>query len=303
MAEDVELQASFERLAALWRDALHAGSRGREPHPNGGRLVVLTGAGISAASGIPTFRGPEGYWTVGSREYRPQEIATWAFFRAQPEVVWAWYLYRRGACLAAQPNPAHHALVEMERGLGERFVLVTQNVDGLHLRAGNSRARTYEIHGNLDWMRCSDACHRGRERVAVPAELDVWERGRELDRPTRERLHCAACGAWMRPHVLWFDETYDEPRYRCESSLRAVEDACVLLVVGTSGATSLPWAMGQFAVQRGVPVADVNPDANPFAELAAAHGLCWRAEASEILPRLATLFVDAPGGARPRPAS
>ncbi len=289
------LQASFERIAAIWRDARHARPSERAGRIDGRSLVVLTGAGISAASGIPTFRGPEGYWTVGSREYRPHEIATWAFFRAHPEAVWAWYLYRRGVCLAAEPNRAHHALVEMERNLGDRFLLVTQNVDGLHLRAGNSRARTYEIHGNLDWMRCADACDRSPARVGVPVELDAWERGRELDRPMRERLHCAACGGWMRPHVLWFDEVYDEPRYRCESSLHAVEDAFVLLVVGTSGATSLPWAMGQYAVHRGVPVADVNPDANPFAELAAQHGLCWRAEATEILPQLAALLVDAPG--------
>src|SRR5262245_34496521 len=100
------------------------------------KVIVLTGAGVSAESGIPTFRGKEGYWTVGAREYHPQELATHAAFEAMPLEVWAWYLYRRGVCRAAAPNPAHAAIAAIERALGNRFVLVTQNVDGLHLRAG-----------------------------------------------------------------------------------------------------------------------------------------------------------------------
>ena len=103
-----------------------------------GAFVVVTGAGVSAESGIPTFRGQDGYWTVGSRVYHPQELATHAAFRRMPEEVWRWYLYRLGVCRAAEPNPAHVALVELERALGDRFRLVTQNVDGLHLRAGSS---------------------------------------------------------------------------------------------------------------------------------------------------------------------
>ncbi|MCA9686135.1 MAG: RNA polymerase subunit sigma, partial [Myxococcales bacterium] len=95
------------------------------------KVVVLTGAGISAESGIPTFRGPEGYWTVGAREYHPQELATLQAFNRMPREVWHWYLYRRGICRAAEPNPAHFALVELERALGDRFTLITQNVDGL----------------------------------------------------------------------------------------------------------------------------------------------------------------------------
>ncbi|HLU39970.1 MAG TPA: Sir2 family NAD-dependent protein deacetylase, partial [Planctomycetota bacterium] len=96
----------------------------------GGRVVVLTGAGISAESGIPTFRGPEGFWRVGSAHYRPERLATFAAFRAMPEAQWGWYLWRRSLCLRAAPNAAHRALVALERAFGERFVLVTQNVDG-----------------------------------------------------------------------------------------------------------------------------------------------------------------------------
>src|SRR5215207_6618704 len=137
-----------DALDCLLRDAL-----GRS-----GLIVFLTGAGISAESGIPTFRGKEGYWTVGSTEYHPQELATSTAFRRMPWAVWAWYLYRRRVCRAAAPNDAHRALVRAEASLGDRFLLITQNVDGLHRRAGSSAERTYEIHGNIELARCADAC-------------------------------------------------------------------------------------------------------------------------------------------------
>ncbi|MEM9195817.1 MAG: Sir2 family NAD-dependent protein deacetylase, partial [Myxococcota bacterium] len=118
-----------------------------------GKVVFLTGAGISAESGIPTFRGEEGYWRVGSQNYHPQEMATRAAFRAMPDEVWAWYLYRRSVCRAADPNAAHRAVADLDSALGDGFLLVTQNVDGLHLRAGSPLERTYQIHGNIDYMR------------------------------------------------------------------------------------------------------------------------------------------------------
>src|SRR5689334_10636211 len=102
-----------------------------------GSIVALTGAGVSAESGIPTFRGKQGYWTVGAREYHPQELATKAAFDAMPWQVWAWYLYRLGVCQRAEPNPGHHALTQLAHALPDRFSLITQNVDGLHRRAGS----------------------------------------------------------------------------------------------------------------------------------------------------------------------
>ena len=120
-----------------------------------GRCLFLTGAGISAESGIPTFRGPEGYWRVGSRNYHPQELATRAAFEAMPAAVWGWYLERYRRSAQAQPNVAHHALVQAAQLLGERFLLITQNVDGLHRRAGSPADQTYEIHGNIAYVRCS----------------------------------------------------------------------------------------------------------------------------------------------------
>lgn len=255
-----------------------------------GRVVVLTGAGISAESGIPTFRGPEGYWQPGSHlvpeavRYRPEELATWAMFSRAPELVWPWYLYRRGVCRAAEPNAAHRALVDLERRLGGRFQLVTQNVDGLHARAGSTGL--FEIHGNIDTMRCLDEDGCGA-LTPVPATLDVWPKDRPWDAAARAELVCDRCGGPARPHVLWFDETYDEPNYRWDSTHRAVNDADLLVVIGTAGATSLPNRMAQLAVARGVPIIDVNPNDNPFAEVAArSGGVALVGTACDVLPAL-----------------
>ena len=235
-----------------------------------GLVVALTGAGVSAASGIPTFRGQQGYWTVGSEHYTPQEMATFEMFQRHPEAVWGWYLYRRGVCLAAMPNAAHTALVELEQALGERFMLLTQNVDGLHLRAGNTVARTLQVHGNLHWMRCARECGRGP--VPVPDTFDARPAGEPLQPGERPSLTCEPCGGWMRPHVLWFDETYDEGRYRFQSALRAAAQAAMLLVIGTSGATTLPMAAAELAAQSGAVLVNIDPGTNPFAPLARATG-------------------------------
>jgi NAD-dependent protein deacetylase/lipoamidase len=255
-----------------------------------GRVVVLTGAGISAESGIPTFRGPQGYWTVGSKEYHPQVMATLAMFTRQPEVVWPWYLYRRAVCRAAAPNTGHRALVDLERHLGDRFVLVTQNVDGLHRRAGSSVERTWEIHGNVDRMRCAVDC--GAPRSAVPEAFDGWKRDRRFGEADAVRLRCAGCGSWMRPHVLWFDEYYDEPNFRYQSSLVVTSKAHLLLVVGTSGATTLPSRMAEVAARTGAAIVDVNPDDNPFADLAVGSGgFAARGPAGDLLPQIVARLI------------
>lgn len=248
--------------------------RGRE----GESVVFLTGAGISAESGIPTFRGEEGYWTVGSRHYRPTELATRAAFARMPEAIWAWYLYRRSVCLAAQPNPAHLALARLESRLGARFLLVTQNVDGLHGRAGNSAERTYEVHGNIHQMRCWQECC-GRP-VPLPEGLGPKAKDEPLTAEESALLVCPRCGGPARPHVLWFDECYDEERFRFESSLQAIRQAGVLVTVGSSGATNLPLQMARLAVGHGVTLVDINPEPNPFAEMARASGGVWLARSA-----------------------
>ena len=256
-----------------------------------GKLVVLTGAGVSAESGIPTFRGADGLWTIGSRNYRPEELATRQAFMQMPEEMWAWYLYRRSLCLAALPNAAHRALVDLEEVASERFLLITQNVDGLHLRAGSTSRRTYEIHGNIDFMRCSREC--SSERFEVPL-TEAWPRGKALEVRDVKRLVCPRCGAMNRPCVLWFDETYDEERYRYESSIDAAEMAALLLVVGTSGMTSLPMRVAEIVALRQVPMVVVDPEPNAFRRLAeeSGHGAFLQGKAGDWVPKIVEELID-----------
>ena len=256
-----------------------------------GKVSVLTGAGISAESGIPTFRGPEGYWTVGSEEYRPEEMATQAMFSVDPWEVWAWYLYRRTVCRKADPNPGHSAVVRMEEILGDRFRLITQNVDGLHLRAGNSEDRTFQIHGNLHFMRCATACAPGI--YPVPSDMEDKGRNQPLSTDEKGALLCPKCGGITRPHVLWFDEFYDEHFYRANSAIQWASGSDLLLVVGTAGATTLPMQIGQTVSRNPDAVLiDVNPNANPFQGLASNHpnGIVLEGNSGDVLPKVVAMW-------------
>jgi NAD-dependent deacetylase len=260
-----------------------------------GKVLALTGAGISAESGIPTFRGTEGYWVVGSRNYMPQEMATREMFERAPEEVWRWYLYRFGVCRHAEPNAGHAALARLEEALEGRLTLVTQNIDGLHRRAGSRRV--FCIHGDAAYVRCSAECGAGLSDL--PA-FPVRGKDDPFTRDDRARLTCPRCKAWLRPHVLWFDEYYDEPYYRMESALRAAEEADLLLVVGTSGATNLPLQLGRLAFSRGAAVVDVNPAENPFSDLAArsTRGFFARGSACERVPAIAAALSPPPRAGR-----
>jgi NAD-dependent deacetylase len=260
-----------------------------------GRLTLLTGAGISAESGIPTFRGPEGYWTVGSKEYRPEEMATFANFQAQPWEVWGWYLYRMGICAAAQPNPGHRAVAEMERSLEGRFTLITQNVDNLHLRAGSSPEHTYQIHGNIFYTRCQAEC--GTRIMPLPGGIKIKGRGEVLQEEEKTLLTCPRCGSKLRPHVLWFDEIYDETHYRFNSSLKIANQSDLLITVGTSGATNLPNQVAWLVYQNGGTILDINLEENPFSELAerSPDGSFIQGKSAEVLPEIADLLS---GGSR-----
>ncbi len=245
------------------------------------RVVVLTGAGVSAASGVPTFRGEGGYWRAGSRVYRPQELATRAAFDAMPEVVWPWYLWRRGVCRRSEPNATHRYLADAATRRGAGLTLVTQNVDGLHLRAGSPPERTWEIHGNLDFLRCAAECTAARYPLHDDAVLPSQDA--RLTPAIARRLRCPRCGGPGRPHVLWFDESYDEARYRWSSSVAAAEGCDALVVVGTSGQTNLPLTMARLALQRGALLLDVNPERSPFASLAERSGGAWVQGKADVL--------------------
>jgi NAD-dependent deacetylase len=171
-----------------------------------------------------------------------------------------------GVCRQAAPNAGHRAVVDLERLLGERFTLITQNVDGLHLRAGSSIERTWQIHGNVFFMRCAAAC----SPAVYPLPPKVPAKGPH-DRLTDAEaalLVCPRCGGLARPHVLWFDETYNEVHYRFRSALEAAAATGVLIVVGTSGATNLPNQVARLAKSNGALVIDINIAPNVFSRLA-----------------------------------
>ena len=275
--ETVSANRDIETAAILLRDVVQ----------KKGNITALTGAGVSAESGIPTFRGPEGFWTVGSKEYYPQEMATYGMFRKHPESVWEWYLYRMGLCKKARPNAGHLALATMESYLGDHFTIITQNVDNLHLLAGNSPSRTFQIHGNIFQVRCASPC--SDEVLPLPEGLSAKEKGERLTENEREHLTCPSCGDWLRPHVLWFDETYNEHHFRFASAIETAKNTRLLISVGTAGATNLPNQIAGLVFANHGLMIDINVADNPFASLAkmSKRGIFLQRSSSEALAALA----------------
>jgi NAD-dependent deacetylase len=256
-------------------------------HP--GHVVALTGAGVSAESGIPTFRGKEGYWTVGAREYHPQELATHEAFQAMPWDVWAWYLYRRAVCLQAAPNPGHVALARLAAAEPVRFALVTQNVDGLHRRAGSPDATTFPIHGDISQMRCAADCVP--DRWPIPDAVPALAKGEPVPEAVKPLLTCPRCHRLARPHVLWFDESYDEPRFFLDTVRRLASRTALLVIAGTSAQTNLPWQVVKLAAGAGATLIDINPEDNPFGDLAAGSGGVIRGPAGPALTAIAEALI------------
>lgn len=252
-----------------------------------GNLLVMTGAGISAESGIPTFRGQEGYWTIGSSVYQPEEMATNQMFSRKPWDVWKWYLYRARVCQDAEPNAGHDAIAGLERFFGERFHLITQNVDGLHLRAGSSTTQTYQIHGHIFSMRCQLECTG--ELLPLPGEVI----GATDDALLKAQLRCPHCGSMTRPHVLWFDEYYNEKFYRFDSALAAAQVADLLLNIGSAGTTNLPNQVAYHVLEHGGTIVDINPAENRFSRMAeqSAGGLVYRRKSAEALHDLIKMLL------------
>jgi NAD-dependent deacetylase len=204
------------------------------------RIAILTGAGISAESGIPTFRGPGGLW----ESYRAEDLATPEAFARDPELVWRWYEWRRCHVREAQPNDAHRALARLADGLasaGGRATLITQNVDGLHARAGSRDV--LELHGNIFRARCP----RGHES-------DVYEAFDSLP-------PLCSCGATLRPDIVWFGEAL--PADVLASASTAVMDCDLLLIIGTSGLV-YP-AAGLVTLLRHGRAVEINPAASAIA--------------------------------------
>lgn len=252
------------------------------------KLTILTGAGLSADSGIPTFRDKDGFWTVGSVNYTPEEMGTLRMFRNKPLDVWKWFLYRKTACAKALPNIGHAAIKELEDIFEDRFRLISQNVDGLHFKAHSSRDKTYLIHGTLEHARCGNEC----SNELYPFPDFPFAKGDELMAGQVEQLKCVKCGNYLRPHVLWFDETYNEKYFKLSSSLRTAKETGLLLVVGTSGATTLPQRIVETVLSRQGIIIDINTKENYFSELLKKkkNGYALTGKSSDILPAFVELF-------------
>jgi len=220
-------------------------------------LVVLTGAGISAESGVPTFRGPGGMWN----EYRPEDLATPRAFAKDPTLVWRFYAWRREVIHGCQPNPGHRWLARLESET--EFTLITQNVDGLHQQAGSKGV--LELHGNIWRVRCTICRHR-------------WE---NWDVPL-EKLppKCPACGSIGRPDVVWFGESLPADIY--EQAVRRSRAAGTFVLVGTSAQVYPAAGLALVAKEAGAKLVEINTEPTPLSEIMDA---CYRGKASEMLPR------------------
>jgi NAD-dependent deacetylase len=227
----------------------------------GGRpLAALTGAGVSAESGLPTFRGAGGLW----EGRRAEELATPDAFAHDPVKVWRFYEWRREKVRAARPNEAHLAFARLE-GVLPRMTLITQNVDGLHQAAGSRRP--IELHGNIMRDRCSGC---GTVTAAAPAPFATL--------PPR----CPLCSELLRPDVVWFGEVL--PAGSWHEAETAAETSAVFLVVGTSSVVAPASSLGLLAARAGAHLFEINPEATPIAPLA--EGV-FRTSASEVMSAIA----------------
>jgi len=225
-------------------------------------VAVLTGAGTSAESGVPTFREAQtGLWA----QYSPEQLATPQAFQRDPKLVWDWYTWRRELVVQAQPNPGHFALAQMET-LFPQFTLITQNVDSLHQRAGSSNV--IELHGNISHIVCS------RERIVV----NEWAE-------TDDVPCCPNCFSLLRPDVVWFGESL--PAQSLYTAYQAAKECDVFLAVGTSAmvqpAASLPVA----AINENIMTVEINPDTTPLTPYVDVH---LQGPSGQILPALLSQF-------------
>lgn len=225
------------------------------------RVVALTGSGVSAESGVPTFREAQtGLW----ERYDPRELATPEAFARDPRLVWEWYEWRRRLVAAAEPNPGHEALAELERGV-PAFTLVTQNVDGLHARAGSRDV--IELHGNITRSKCSE-------------EGAVVEGYEDDEKPPS----CPRCGAFLRPDVVWFGEML--PSGTLEAASQAARRCDLFLSIGTSSLVYPAAALPYEALQYGATLVEINPDQTPLTPHA---DFAVKGRAGEVLPELLRL--------------
>lgn len=223
------------------------------------RIVILTGAGISAESGVPTFRGKEGLWG----KFKPEELATMDAFMANPKIVWEWYNWRRKLLSEVKPNPGHLALFQLEQYL-DNLVIVTQNVDGLHSMAGSTNV--LELHGNIRRNKCLD-CNRQMElqHEIDPDSIDT----------------CPQCGGKIRPDIVWFGEML--PEDVISEAFLQTERADIFFSIGTSALVHPAASLPVLAQRHGATLVEINPEETPLTGLA---DIVLREKSGDVLPSL-----------------
>ena len=250
------------------------------------KVAVLTGAGISAESGIPTFRGKDGLWN----RFDPSQLATYEAFLKDPKLVWKWYLWRMHLIANARPNPGHYAVAKMEE-LFPDFLLITQNVDGLHREAGSRKL--VELHGNIFRGKCR-FCGKeyseeefsrlwplaGRDFLSSISEEEL--KGRVFDEIDRGNLpRCLNCGEIVGPGVVWFGESLPEDALSRAFSFASSCD--VLFSVGTSAVVQPAASIPLYAKRSGAVIVEVNPEETPLSPYC---DFVFRGSASQILPQI-----------------
>ena len=231
------------------------------------RITILSGAGISKESGIPTFRGEDGLW----KGYDATQLATPQAFASDPEKVLEWYIWRRRMISECRPNPAHIAIANLENARYDVHV-ITQNIDSLHRRAGSRNV--VELHGNIFKLRCSRGC---------PGIIDL-EVGMHPDDVPRD---CSDCGALLRPHIVWFGEYLDP--MDIAAAQKRLNETTLLFIVGTSGVVQPAANFGYIAKDVGAYVVEINIERTPLSHMA---DITLLGPAGEILPKV---FEKLPG--------
>jgi NAD-dependent deacetylase len=223
-----------------------------------GKVAVLTGAGISAESGVPTFRGDEGLW----KKFRAEELATVSAFMDNPELVWEWYLWRRQLMADVKPNAGHYALVDLEKHY-DSFALITQNVDGLHRRAGSKNI--LELHGNIELNKCFNCGKPFIGEISLDAD----------------GMPICDCGGKIRPDVVWFGEML--PERAINGAFKASSEAELFISIGTSALVHPAASMPITAKQNGAYLVEFNLEPTPLTDYCDfyIHG-----KSGEILPEI-----------------
>jgi len=224
------------------------------------KIIFVTGAGISQESGIPTFRGKDGLW----RKYDAMKLATIDAFYEDPKLVWEWYQERRQNILGAKPNPGHVAIAELEKH--KQVHVLTQNIDGLHQRAGSSQV--YELHGSIITVKCT-VCNFKDKISSSFAQLPPL----------------CKCGNILRPDVVWFGEPL--PQDVWEAAMRQASSCDMMVVVGTSLAVSPANLLPVYAKQNGATMVEVNPEETP---MTLSMDLSIRSSAAKALPELVSIL-------------